>query len=237
MVKLKPKRPDVRVTLDSDFRDFYDYCFPIVGDKVFRRFAHDGRMGKVAQYGIMRHHLDLNTLDFELVKCQKFGSPLDNIVVYTDAALHCGEGKLLTSFNHALDFHPEKWSTPWVNTAGEYDRAESHRLLQIGGRAWWLKYCGQGGWMSNHCGETTISVVGECGALTRDDFPILENWPMFAIDFVVPVSKTIGIDFQDVLTHGFAIDFNTAPGIRGTGMNEILSAPDICELIRGWFES
>lgn len=219
-----------KIALYSDFRDFYDYMFSSAGNEVFHRIAHDRSMNKIVQNDIMVK-LGLKTPSFNRVKDQRLGSPLDNIVVYTDPDLHCGDGKILTDFNHALDAYPNHWSAPWVNTTGEYDRAESHRLLQIGNRAWWLRYSGVGGWMSNHCGETSITVEGECEALDRENSSHLAGWPLFAIDFVIPVNTPIDDDFQYVIDNGFAIDFNSAPGLRGTGMNDILSAAEIYDLI------
>lgn len=156
----------------------------------------------------------------------------DLIVVYTDDCAHGGEGKKLIAVCDMSDADRECLCSQWINTTGEFGKAQSYRLLQIGHRAWWLRYEGSGGWMSNNCCETEIFIEGECLGLKRS--PRLNKYPLFAIDFVVPVNSRIPETFEELFIIGKAIDFNTAPGMRWTGMNDILQPVDVYNLISGF---
>lgn len=82
--------------------------------------------------------------------------------------------------------------------------------------------------MSNHASEVSVSVMGE--TLNRQnyalegehDFDFLDRYPLFAIDFVESLSHK----------QLMAIDFNTAPGMKGTGMEDIISTEQVVKLIR-----
>jgi hypothetical protein len=213
------------VNLISDFKDFYDYAFDRESDRTFYRNAGDRSMPKMDQFRL------LLTQGFKVpfvgTPDELIGSlgPSDLVVVYEDDRAHCGEGKILTEIDIA--FH-DYWDYPcsqWINSTGEYDRAQSYRLLQVGDRAWLLRYEGTGGWMSNHCDNTDIFIEGEIEALPNF------GYPLFAIDFVNKVNDPAPETLED-LKRLFAIDFNSAPGMRWTGMNDILQAAEVVQLIR-----
>lgn len=217
--------------LQTDFRDFYDMAFPRESDRVFNRMAGDRSMSKSAQFSLL-DSLGFSTPIRGLGKYLKSLTPLrdnDLIVIYTDDRAHGGEGKKFTSLGGMSAADRECLCSQWINTTGEFDKAQSYRLLQIGHRAWWLRYEGVGGWMSNNCCETEIYIEGECQDLKRS--PKVDEFPLFAIDFVVPVNSRTPETVEELFTIGKAIDFNTAPGMRWTGMNDILQPADIYNLI------
>jgi hypothetical protein len=225
----------MKISLETDFRDYYDHIFYPGADASYRRMAHAGDMPKRRQIDIMRK-LHLPRLPF--LPCQQQRSVKTvPLVVYTDPAAHCGEGKLLVEWRHAIEAHPLDYSIPFIATTNDPHKATSYRLLQVGNRAWWLRYEGHGGWMSNHCERTEICVIEEITPIDRTAACIKE-FPIFAIDFVVPVAEAPVFEFGEVLEHGYAIDFNSAPGLRGTGMEDILSATEVyglvAETLRNW---
>lgn len=92
---------------------------------------------------------------------------------------------------------------------------------------WWLSYESKGSWQSNHAEEVEVKVLSE--TLNRDayaregehDFSLLESYPIFAIDFVYSLARR----------QLMAIDFNSAPGLKHTGMDQILGAKACFDLI------
>lgn len=213
--------------LESDFRDYYDYAFPSQGKVTFYRNANDRSMSKLDQFHLLQK-LDLRTPMYGTPKVL-YANGLGNdelVVVYTDDKAHCGEGKEMVDLSLALENHPNTLCSQWINTASSFDESRSYRLLQIGDRAWWLKYEGQGGWMSNHCEETTIYIESECKPI---DAEMLRPYPLFAIDFVYPVNTPYNDEID--LVNGYAIDFNSAPGMKWTGINEILQPWDVYKLL------
>ena len=76
--------------------------------------------------------------------------------------------------------------------------------------------------MSNHCEDTMIYIISECRAISAN---VLRSYPLFAIDFVFPVNTTQ--DDEVNLVGGYAIDFNSAPGMKWTGMDELLQPWDV----------
>ena len=89
---------------------------------------------------------------------------------------------------------------------------ESLRYLRIGRRRFWLHYTSANDWRSN-VGAVTIEVLCEEKPMTgaHDDGVGLA---LFAIDFI----RAGGIGPL------YAVDFNTAPGLAGTGIERRLTA-------------
>ena len=217
----------VTMQLDTDFRDYYDYAFPREGSKIFSRIANDRSMSKLDQFHLLQK-LNLRTPMYgspEILSANGLSND-DLVVVYTDDKAHCGEGKKLVDLGLALQDHPCCLCSQWINTSGNFDNSTSYRLLQIGDRAFWLRYEGIGGWMSNHCEDTNIYVETECKPINAE---VLRHYPLLAIDFVFPVSKP----YEDKvnLIDGYAIDFNSAPGMKWTGMDDILQPFEVYNLL------
>lgn len=227
------------IKLNTDFKDYYDFMFHPDGEIAFNRLMYDRTLCKRDQIRIMQD-IGLRTFDIKRCKFQDYSDD-QALVVYTDDRAHAGSGKCRLDRGQAIRKHPNDWSIPWIATTESNDESVSHRLLQVGNRAWWLRYEGTGGWQSNHCESTAIAVVEELQSMRyyNVDHGLsptspLVNYPIFAIDFVIPASRPTPIDFADVIEWGYAIDFNTAPGLKWTGMDELLSPTEAYELIRAF---
>ena len=213
--------------LQSDFRDYYDFAFSKDDKVTFFRNAGDRSMSKLDQFHLLQK-LDLRTPMYgtpKILSANGLGRD-DLVVVYIYDKAHCGEGKTLIDLSLALQDHPCTLCSQWVNTTGSFDESRSYRLLQIGDRAWWLRYEGIGGWMSNHCEDTMIYIESECSAINAE---VLRPYPLFSIDFMFPVNTPY--DDKLNLLDGYAIDFNSAPGMKWTGIDEILQPWDVYNLI------
>ncbi|WPA89611.1 hypothetical protein MTATph1_CDS0124 [Moorella phage MTATph1] len=138
---------------------------------------------------------------------------LVNVVVYTDEMAHCGEGKLMMPLARAIKQYPDNLATEYIPVSHNVNRGVSWRYLQIGSKYVWLKYESDD-WRSNF-GNVKISILGIIG----DGYHPKIRLPLFAIDFI-PAN------------HVYAIDFNTAPQIRGTGIENILPAREAAEVIK-----
>jgi hypothetical protein len=227
----------MKIRLNSDFRDYYDFMFYHDGETTFDRMMYDRTLCKRDQIRIMQ---DLGLRTFDIRRCKHWDFSDDTpMVVYTDDRSHAGSGKQRIDLGQARHKYPNVWSIPWIATSYSNDTSVSHRLLQVGNRAWWLRYEGEGGWQSNHCESTAITVVGEIPSLQRYvfDHHIINHrtnlcpYAMFAIDFVIPANRPTPTDFVGVIESGYAIDFNTAPGMRWTGMEDLLPATEVYRLI------
>ncbi len=118
----------------------------------------------------------------------------------------------------ALKLYPNIYCSEYIG----YRPGESYRLLQIGERSFWYHYKSANDWRSN-CGEVEIGQPIEIElwwmkfAISHNNPPAavrpikLNDYPIFAIDFI---DSEIG---------KLAIDLNTAPGLKYTGMEQLMS--------------
>lgn len=219
--------------LKSDFTDFYDHRF--VGSwntaaPVWSRYSTTARTREddhdlMQAAGLVvpsRGRLD-----------DMFGGR--QVVAYTSYRAHRGEGKERGTVRELLDrgLQPELYAAAWV---GDPAGGRSLRLLSTGRAHWWLIYQARtpGEWRSN-VGDVEITYAG------RDDVP-----RDFDHDAIVASGKLqrwlreplLAIDFVHDGTHWVAVDLNTAPGIRGTPVEqERVAAADVAESItRRWWE-
>jgi hypothetical protein len=192
--------------LRTDFFDYYDHWFDLDG-QAFKRLSTGGM-----SRGNMLIHLNnhgIATPAFGPVQTLAATIPgIKNLVVYTNERSHRGEGKLLLSLDAALRDHPGTLASVYVGQ----DHGISHRLLQVGEYSFWLRYQSKD-WRSNY-GDVDV-VLLDCGA---DYHPTIDQ-PLFALDFVGE-------------SPFLAVDFNIAPGIRGTGVEELLSGKEVVDAIK-----
>lgn len=201
----------MKVVLRSDYNDFYDHWFDILLSPdephiIFERFSGRG-------FNRPEQFLYLTS---QGVPVPRYGSPAELlgdcpcIVVYDDIEAHRGSGKrLVTSvadIGQATFASEYLWPGP---------KAISHRLLAIGCERYHLVYQSDDDWRSN-VGDVTI----EPGVYPLPDLKT-PNFPLYAIDFILATRGPV------------AIDFNTAPGLRWTGL-EMLRAKDVAEAIKQW---
>lgn len=206
--------------LVSNFSDYYDAWFDRDGPE-FRRMGTEGlskqdqfKLLVKAGYQVPPHGLAGEILDmwWEAEK-QWVGS----VVVYTDPMAHTGDGKEWRSrswfrWNGNISQYNEVYQRGQFFASaylgGKYFPAIpscSWRLLQVGPHQFWIEYWSDTDWRSN-CGEGGCKVIEE---RLNVGYHETIQLPLFAIDFV------IGREM-------YAIDFNTAPGIRGSGVERLL---------------
>lgn len=225
----------MELALDSDFRDYYDHWFDLVGVE-----ATGAVLKRQTRQGLSKRE------QFTLFEKIGFRVPLHGcvsdvapkaipswLVVYYDEMAHCGEGKRLWRRpDFALEYVPNLYCSVFVPSTDEpASHAISKRLLAVGNRMWWLRY-ESNNWMSNHAENVEVAVVGE--ALPRQqyaaeaglDFSHLSEYPLFAIDFVEAKDGQM-----------MAIDFNSAPGLKGTGMEDVLPSKEVVDSIRAYLLS
>lgn len=204
----------IKLKLESDFRDWYDWAFDSKGDVVFRRVTTDGMSRREmlcflekAGFNPPRHGF------FEsMVEC-------DKIVLYTDERSHRGDGKKIVSVKEILK--EGKFGDYEEYYCSEYIEGPpvSTRLLQIGWMGWMLEYKSDDEWRSN-CGNVEIKILGPNHGLKR-----WMDYPLWAVDFVKD---------KDGKLH--AVDFNIAPGVGGTGLEDEVKGAEVVGLIRGHIE-
>lgn len=193
------------IALNSDFTDYYDHCF--AGS--WQSPAHE--FDRLTTGGMSRREM-LKWFDEVGFLTPTHGLVRDlvapdcdgQLVVYTDENVHCGEGKIKLFASEALQHHPDCYATIYIPSSISPKTAESYRLLRIGSRAFWLRYTSLNDWRSN-CGDGYSVVLCEFKLSEK-----MAEWsyPLFAIDFVKRDREML------------AIDFNKAPGLRGSGIEE-----------------
>lgn len=147
------------------------------------------------------------------------------LVAYEDEYAHCAQGKrLLAETHYRFDGNvsrlPELYrvgSLFCTALVGRVPRrpATSLRRLQVGPHVFWVEYESTESWMSNS-GDGRCSVVGQ--EWDAGYHPVV-RLPLWAADFVWGKSGL------------YAVDFNTAPGCRGTGVEKLLPADRACEVL------
>lgn len=227
----------MKLGLRSDFDDFYDHWFcpshedP---DRVFDRMSRT-TMRKRDQFELLEK-LEFNTPRHGIVRDWVLTYSFSNfdsacVVVYTDELAHAGEGKILVSPQLAVKQYPDHYASFYIKTTsdgidGVNGTAESYRLLQIGSRNFYLRYRSEGSWQSNSGNDVQIELmerqhIWEFG---EREGSLLKGKPLFAIDFVKPLDANLSL----------AIDFNTAPGLKNTGIEETVTSWQIYTWIEQW---
>jgi len=204
------------IRLQSDFVDYYDHFFDISG-KVLRRFSYQG-MNRAEMFTFMRSkglHTPIFGVTRKILEFAKTTNiePPSHLVVYTDLNKHCGEGKILVPWDEAISSLPASFASEYIPS-----NSESLRVLQVGNSYFWLRYKSKNDWKSNY-GDVDIEVLSMHDGYFNSDI----KEPLYAIDFV---------GGNEML----AVDFNTAPQIRGTGVENIVSARDIVRGIKEAYE-
>ena len=227
--------------LNSDFRDYYDhhfapsyqkdgFCFDRLSRTDLDRKAMFARLKQLSlatpEHGIVKHLFEAyqESLNLQGYRDKDLLGMLElmQVVVYTDPFAHAGEGKIRCSYTEAMRDHPDRYASIFIpqNAAGT---GTSLRLLRIGRRQFWLRYTSQDDWRSN-AGDVSIEVLCEerpmALSLTQK-----QPEPLLAIDFISGPGNTL-----------LAVDYNTAPMLRGTGIEDRLTAAQVYEEITVWFD-
>jgi len=220
-----------KIAIDSDFIDFYDYAFcsrynaDIIWERRSRtamskrkQFAFLEQQGlETPNHGTVAEVFEKSKADYQL-EDDHFAkmSELAAVVVYLDEYAHCGEGKLKVPLKLALERHPNKYYSEFIQTTPSCN-AVSYRYLQVGKKSYWLRYTGYNSWMSNHAEKVDVEYL----CPNNGKFIPTVDYPVFAIDFIM------GRVF-------YAIDFNTAPGLKDTGI-PLKDPHEIYDLVEQWY--
>jgi hypothetical protein len=222
------QRVKMRISLKSDFHDYYDYHFDSVipdkpsvtmermqvgGLKRSEMFPFMERLGlRVPKYGIARE-----IGEEKIIWC----------IVHTDEMAHTGEGKFRYLSSRIPEEHLDLFAVQYVYRK-DIDKkywfsGQSFRWLRVGECNFFLRYFSGEDWRSNVGENVKIDIVGNPGI----DLKLISkvNRPLYAVDFVM--------DRYGAL---FAIDYNSAPGVKGTPIEEMIPAGDFVGIIRRWYE-
>lgn len=201
----------MKLRIISDFIDYYDHWFDYEGEHFFRK----------TRSGMSREEMFIF-----LKKCGykvPFFGRLDvsnkyafngNVVVYIDEDAHQGEGKILTSSHNAWFEYKGHLCAKYIKSNKE-KTGISYRHLQIGDHSYLIKM-ESSDWRSNY-GDVKIKLLK--GGKTK--YNHLIKYPLYAIDFV-----------PDLHGELYAVDFNIAPQMKGTGVEKILKAKEAATLIK-----
>lgn len=215
---------DKSVFLKTDFIDYYDHWFDREGT-VFERLTRQGMnrkemldylssLGfKAPPYGTpskILMQIDSRLLELEELSREKDDHSLE-VVIYLDEFAHRGEGKILMPLYKAIEEYPKHLCSLFIPSPGA---AISFRYLQVGDKNFWLKYTSKNDWRSNY-GDVDITVLSQ-----NKGYHHKIHLPLFATDFIVNTHEM------------FAIDFNTAPQIKHTGVENLLPAKEAAEAIK-----
>jgi hypothetical protein len=213
------------VRLVSDFHDYYDYWFDGYDAELTFERRSTGGMPRREMLEYLRS-LGLRVPDFgrpaevyDQLRRRYNALPdevfdyIQQVVVHLDETAHCGKGKIRLPLSDAAKQYPDCLAVEYI-PALPSGQGQTLRYLQVGDKVFWLEYTSQNDWRSN-CGDVNIRVLSQ----EEDGYHPRVAYPLFAIDFVR----------GDAL---YAIDFNVAPGIRCTGVEDILPAKAAAEAIK-----
>lgn len=206
--------------LRSNFIDYYDHQFDLKGE-VFRRMSNEG-MNRIEMLDFLKSKR-LIVPPYGIVKTMKNHVLISEeafVVVHLDIKSHRGENKLLMRYKEALEKHPNEFMVMYASNF----RGCSWRYLKVGNRSFILRYSSDD-WRSNW--DTKEIIIEEVDA---DWIKIGIDEPLYAIDFV----KNEAFDGDGHVM--VAIDYNIAPQIRGTGLEEVIPAQEVAALIKEWYE-
>ena len=217
-----------KLFLRTDFRDYYDPWFDMDDVKaislrhVLFRYARGGidriqMFEYLHSYGLTVPVFGTPRQVYEKLLYRLEEEEADilatEVVGYLDLVSHRGEGKVRTSLKEALSrsdilfcsvFHKHRHPT--------FNGGVSIRRLYVGDLEYVLEYRSTDDWRSN-CGEVDITILEEKSRRIPGE-------PLFAIDFIPTEHELV------------AIDYNAAPQIGGTGIENILSGKEIVAALK-----
>lgn len=202
----------MNLKLKSDFIDYYDHWFDLNGN-VFERFSRSG-MNRREMFAFLKEKGE-RTPRVGTLK-QLLAEGVKKVVVYLDEMAHRAEGKILLLASDAAQEYPDHLCSEFIENPDQI--VCTTRRLQVGDQIFWLQYTSDDAWRSNF-GTVEIKIIKHETSL----HPSIHH-PLFAIDYV----------------HGeagrYAIDFNIAPQIKGTGIEEVLPPKKVVELIKSHYQ-
>lgn len=234
------------IKLVSDFRDIYDHWFDLNGKHKFNRKMRMGPNREEMFYMMFGLGLEVPTHGTvsELYKNavamygsqEEFdaqnGGDLLEVVVYTDIHAHAGDGKLKMTLKEANSKYPDVYASQYLPSGDDDVKSKTWRFLATGDDHYWLEYTSKDDWRSN-AGDVSVRL------LDKEDADLISSKyhinvaarnikvPLYAIDFIH------GRGARELV----AIDFNTAPGIKGTPLDGVVDPQKIATSIIRKIES
>lgn len=216
------------VALQSDFRDYYDHWFATKSDIVFERYTR-AKTTRQADFSLLQE-MGLvtptcgtvselwQTLCTQMPEVnQRELANVFQVVVYVDPYAHAGEGKLLCTYEQALEEYTNAFASEYI-PANVNGFGTSFRYLRVGLRQFWLRYTSQDDWRSN-AGEVAIKLICEEAPAEK-----CGKAPLYAIDFIYVSSRFI------------ALDYNPAPCIKGTGIEDAVQGLDVYKQLVAYYK-
>jgi hypothetical protein len=202
-----------KIVLDTDYHDYYDHWFltpsaqnPEKPYPVFSRKVSSG-LHRIDQF-LMLKKLYYKVIPYFIRVDHTNLYFKDLVVVYTDPMRHSGGDKVLVTLEEELDKYNNLPCTRFIKTAEE--GSVSKRELYIGNYLVKLTYTNKGDWRTNMVAENHEVDIQLDSIEYR---PRTKGLALYAVDFVRDYNNT------------YAIDYNTAPGLKGQEIDKILQ-PD-----------
>lgn len=203
-----------KLKLYSNYVDYFDFAFDLTGEP-FIRFSTDF-FSKRDQFRIMElNHIPTVTHGVvdHLVRYRNLPD-CSKVIVYLDEMAHSANGKICITAEEALAKYPEKYASVVYGKEGFHIR-----ILNIGDAQFELTYTSDD--FFSNCGNVEITCSKRFHEPYIDQHPILGR-NFWAIDFLTNGNE----DF-------LACDFNTSPGLKGTGIEDILTPTQVVNLLKG----
>jgi hypothetical protein len=206
----------MKLSLKSDWRDYYDHMFHMFGDDlvVFERLSRSGP-NKEQQFDFLVS-LGQNTPSYGKISdlLDETKDDTQKFVIYDDLDAHAGDGKRLVDYQQALKEPVDSFASSYIPR--QQENPITLRWLQVGYQPFLLEYSSDDDWRSN-CGDVNIKILQVSDLIG----PIRKvPYPLWAIDYI-PLNN------GEVV----AIDFNISPGLRGTGVEEHMTASEVVHAI------
>lgn len=207
----------MNIALKSDFRDYYDHWFLNAHfhndyKLAFTRNMDQG-LSRPLMFDFMSKELNLRVPQYgKISQLQSLIDPNEYVVLHENLRIHVGEGKKLIRFKQIAS--TDDFVVKYIDPSEENT---SYRYLRIGKKHFWFKYTSENDWRSN-VGDVVIKRIRNSMA-TLVNFDVVKH-PLYAIDFV-----------KDKNGKMYALDFNESPGLKGTGIEEILKPKEVYNLI------
>lgn len=196
----------MNLQLKSDFRDYYDFMFDRSGE-VFERYSKSELHRRDAFELLSRAGYQILPHGTAAQLYSRMGEQL--VVAYDDPTAHCGNGKRRATLS---SLPPETYCSLYRPQPA----ALSFRELWIG-RLWiGLCYRSDDEWRSN-VGNVAIISSGISEDIPRPD--VFRDYPLVAVDLI------------ESMENGYAVDFNTAPGLHYP-IKDLLSATLVVDYLK-----
>lgn len=205
-----------KLRIISNFFDYYDLLSFSYAKNIYHRFDCLG-IKRSSAFKLFNKH-EILTPTNGLVKDIILNiDGNDELIIYLNEYSHRGEDKIKIKKCDINKQYYDKYCSLYINTEKDDIKGLSTRYLQIGNRSFWVEYASYDDWRSNYGENGYIKVIDE--VMDDEKISLDVKYPVFAIDFVKNKH------------YKYAIDFNSAPLLKGTGIESILSASDVINLI------